>query len=294
MAIVDWEYRPDYAPEGCARLFHRSASPGEGSLSVHSLPFFQLVWIREGGGTYNVMGREYPFRAGDLFLFAERETHYVQRVEADPPLYMESLIFSRRFLSKETDVGIYAEYLRIFADRSPEYSNRISGRDGRTQACFDALRGFYEDARLPAEQAACRIRARLLLLLTQLALDYPQMLAAQGPHLRREGGVRAAVRYIDEHFAGEVTLDELAEQAGLARSYFSAAFKRVQGMSPWDYLTAKRVDCAIQLMTREGRSVTGAAIESGFNNTANFNRAFRRYTGLTPTQYLHSLQDKED
>ena len=102
----------------------------------------------------------------------------------------------------------------------------------------------------------------------------------------------ARQRYIDAHFCEELTLDDLACQAGLARSYFSAAFKRAQGMTPWDYLTSKRIDCAIALMVKEGKSVTAAATQSGFNSTANFNRAFRKYTGKTPTEYLHTLREK--
>lgn len=290
MAVIDWEYRSEHSPEAVAELFHRHASPEEKSLSFHSMPGFQLVWIEQGGGVYNVMGREYPFSQGDLFLFAERETHYVQQVVPSPSLRMKSLTFSRRFLSQETDVGMYSDYLRVFTDRSPDYSNRLSGDDVRTRRCFEALHGFWEDIRLPRELAACRVRARLLFLLTQIALEYPERLSAHAPH----GGdlrIRAAVRYLDEHYREEVTLDELAAQAGLARNYVSAAFRRAQGMLPWEYLTAKRVDCAIRLLTSEGMSVTRAAIESGFNNTANFNRAFRKYTGKTPTEYLRSLKE---
>lgn len=293
MAILDWEYCSGKAPGSYARLFHREAQAGEKSLTFHSSPYYQIVWIQAGGGVYNVMGREYPFQAGDLFLFTQRETHYVRAVQETPTLRMESLLFSRQFLCPESDFGLYSEYLRIYTDRSPEYSNRISGGDPRTAAYFDTVRALYEDARLPAETAACRVRARLLFLLTQLALDHGELIAAESDgEAALSPCVLSAVRYIDAHFREELTLDDLAGQAGLARSYFSAAFKRAQGMTPWDYLTSKRIDCAIALMVKEGKSVTAAATQSGFNSTVNFNRAFRKYTGKTPTEYLRTLRVK--
>ena len=155
------------------------------------------------------------------------------------------------------------------------------------------MRALNEDVRLPAETAACRVRARLLFLLTQLALDHGELIAAESDgEAALSPCVLSAVRYIDAHFREELTLDDLAGQAGLARSYFSAAFKRAQGMTPWDYLTSKRIDCAIALMVKEGKSVTAAATQSGFNSTVNFNRAFRKYTGKTPTEYLRTLRVK--
>ena len=159
---------------------------------------------------------------------------------------------------------------------------------------FDkGMRALYEDVRLPAEMAACRVRARLLFLLTQLALDHGELIAAESDgEAALSPCVLSAVRYIDAHFREELTLDDLAGQAGLARSYFSAAFKRAQGMTPWDYLISKRIDYAIALMVKEGKSVTAAATQSGFNSTVNFNRAFRKYTGKTPTEYLRTLRVK--
>lgn len=291
MAIIDWEYCSERTPGAYARLFHRCAEQQESSLKFHSSPYFQVVWIRQGGGAYNVMGKIYPFRQGDVFLFAEREAHYVSMVREEPRLHMESLLFSRQFLCPSRDEGLYSDYLRIYTDRSLQFSNKLSGDDPRTASYFMALSGFYADILLPREAAAIRLRARLLLLLSQIALDHAVMMSEQAPETGHASeGVARAVRYMDEHFREELTLDKLAAEAGLARNYFSAAFKRAQGISPWNYLTAKRISCAISLLVGEKRSVTDAALESGFNNTANFNRAFRKYTGKSPTEYVRTLQ----
>ena len=292
MAIIDWEYCSERTVAAYARLFHRCAEQQESSLKFHGSPYFQIVWIRQGSGEYNVMGKMYPFRQGDVFLFAEREAHYVSLVREEPRLYMESLLFSRQFLCPEKDDGLYSDYLRIYTDRSPQFTNQISGDNPRTASYFVALSGFYADILLPREAAANRLRARLLLLLSQVALDHAEMMSEHVPETSLASeGVARAVRYMDEHFREDMTLDQLAAEAGLARNYFSAAFKRAQGISPWNYLTAKRISSAISLLVGEKRSVTEAALASGFNNTTNFNRAFRKYTGKSPTEYVRTLQN---
>lgn len=80
-------------------------------------------------------------------------------------------------------------------------------------------------------------------------------------------------------------LDELAEIASMSKSYFSTVFKKLNGISPWDYLISKRISFAAELLKNTDKTILEIALECGFNNTANFNRAFKKITGKTPSEY---------
>ena len=67
--------------------------------------------------------------------------------------------------------------------------------------------------------------------------------------------------------------------------YFSAIFKRLNGVSPWRYITAKRIELAQDLLTRNRMSITEVSQIAGYNNADNFIRAFRQITGTSPSAY---------
>ena len=93
------------------------------------------------------------------------------------------------------------------------------------------------------------------------------------------------VQAIIRHFSEPLTLAAIAAQAGVTREYFSTLFHTCYGISPWEYLTLRRIECAKERLRTTDDTVLAVALFSGFNNTANFNRLFRNYTGVTPRQY---------
>ena len=91
--------------------------------------------------------------------------------------------------------------------------------------------------------------------------------------------------FIEEHLAEEISLAALAELADLSLFHFARAFTQSFGVPPHRYHMARRMDRARSLLQRPALSVTQIGIQIGFRETSSFTRAFRRFTGLTPTEY---------
>ncbi|MBE5041256.1 helix-turn-helix domain-containing protein [Ructibacterium gallinarum] len=94
-----------------------------------------------------------------------------------------------------------------------------------------------------------------------------------------------AMQYIENHLEESLTLAEIAQQSTMSKSYFSTMFKKYNGISPWDYITIKRVEKAIGLLTTSNLSKLEIAARCGFHSSANFYKAFARVTGKTPSDY---------
>lgn len=99
--------------------------------------------------------------------------------------------------------------------------------------------------------------------------------------------VRAAIEYINAHLYEDISLPGIAAAVGMSPNYFSALFRQVSDVTLWGYITDKRIGAAIQLLTNKhcNASLLEIATRCGFNNTANFNKAFRKATGATPSEY---------
>lgn len=95
--------------------------------------------------------------------------------------------------------------------------------------------------------------------------------------------------YIEEHLDDDISLATLAELARLSPFHFARAFKRSFELSPHRYLTARRIERAKQLLGQPDRAVTQIGLDVGFSDTSSFSSAFRRETGVTPTDFRRVL-----
>lgn len=96
--------------------------------------------------------------------------------------------------------------------------------------------------------------------------------------------IQALCRFMEERFAQELTLDLLAGQIHVSKSWLLRAFTKQLGVSPYRYLQTVRLTRAKALL-EQGVPVAEAAIQSGFADQSHFTRFFRDFIGLTPGQY---------
>lgn len=100
--------------------------------------------------------------------------------------------------------------------------------------------------------------------------------------------IKNTINYITEHLGEKLTLDELSKIAMMGKTNYSVAFKRIMGMTVWEYILNARVELAINYILENSKnlSIAEIAMLCGFNNTANFNKAFKKIKGKTPREYM--------
>ncbi len=97
--------------------------------------------------------------------------------------------------------------------------------------------------------------------------------------------VTRAVRRISRHPDAHWTLTRLARDAGLSPYHFLRTFQRVAGVTPHQFILRARLRDAALRVADEGRNLLDIALDSGFGDVSNFNRAFRAEFGMTPGAY---------
>lgn len=98
-------------------------------------------------------------------------------------------------------------------------------------------------------------------------------------------GMKRVLEYIDGNYEKKISLDELAGQAGLNTRYFCTFFKAMTGRNCLDYINLVKMEKAAAMMQTGEMRVGEIAWSVGFSDSGYFSRLFRRYMGLTPSEY---------
>jgi AraC-like DNA-binding protein len=99
------------------------------------------------------------------------------------------------------------------------------------------------------------------------------------------GRVTRVVRAIERHPDGRLTLDRLARSADLSPYHFLRTFERVTGVTPHQYVLRARLREAATRLTADPSKVLDVALDCGFGDVSNFNRAFRAEFGVAPRRF---------
>jgi AraC-like DNA-binding protein len=97
------------------------------------------------------------------------------------------------------------------------------------------------------------------------------------------GITRRISEYIDSHLGENISLDAMAEMAGLSVNHFARTFRQSTGLAPHAYLVQRRIEQAERLLSCTDLPLSQIALAVGFADHSHFARHFRRLTGATPS-----------
>ncbi len=105
--------------------------------------------------------------------------------------------------------------------------------------------------------------------------------------------VRAAIQFMNDHYAESISIADIANEIGISRSRLFAVFKAATGMTPNDYLQRVRVAKAAELLKNSARSITDIAMGCGFSTSQYFSLVFSKYHDLPPKSYRDQQREIE-
>ncbi|GGK87647.1 transcriptional regulator [Sphaerisporangium melleum] len=98
--------------------------------------------------------------------------------------------------------------------------------------------------------------------------------------------ISAALTFARAHYAEPLTVNDLARQAALSPSAFSALFREVTGRTPYRFLKEYRLDRGRELLVDRGMGVAEASRQVGYASVSHFIKEFRNRFGVTPRAYV--------
>lgn len=98
--------------------------------------------------------------------------------------------------------------------------------------------------------------------------------------------VLATKKYLEAHYAEEISLEDVAEHVNISPQYFSKLIKKNTGFNFIDWLSMLRVKRAKELLTNSNLTVKEVCFMVGYKDPNYFSRIFKKKIGMTPSEYI--------
>ena len=101
-----------------------------------------------------------------------------------------------------------------------------------------------------------------------------------------------ALYYVKQNFRCKIRSEVVSELCDMSPFRFSRSFRETYGITFQDYLMRYRILESCRLLQRPNANITDVAYSVGFNDASYFSRTFRRYVGMTPSDYCSVCEDE--
>lgn len=271
------------------RIF-RSSLPADAKMFYeHHHTAFEITMVLEGGGVYTTNASEFEFKKGDVFFFSTDEIHWIKKLNAQTKFL--NIHFEPRYIWSDS-LGISGgELTGIFLNRDKNPHNKLDSEKGSTAVVRKLILLMEKEADEQKKEYKTMEKILLFNILVEMIRAYDGHLLKDEVTYNAETlrYVEKALAYIDEHLTEDLTLDEISNVAQMSRNYFCRQFKKLNGISPWEYITVKRIEKAVEYIKTTDLTRLEIAAKCGYNNTSNFYYAFKKITGKNPAEYRENL-----
>ncbi len=244
---------------------------------AHTHSAVEIIMPQQGVSVYRLPGETYAVQAGEVLIVPPGCTHSLTEEEG---IVRHLILFEPTPLMSLLDITSINQLLQqpIYLRDHSELHRQV--RDLLSQAADCYMK------REPMWNTQCY--SYLLQMYVLLGQNY--LKTAGMHHYSSRMSIdpeimNSAITYINEHYMDDISLEQVAAFAGFSKYYFSRMFKQFASVSFTEYLTAQRMNVAVDLLGRTRKPIREIAEAAGFGSTATFNRVFREHKNCTPSQY---------
>ena len=240
----------------------------------------EIVYFLEGRGVVECNARRIAVRPGEAVFINSNELHYGYATTR--PLSYYCIIFDTSLLKGSFEGNLEQKYITPLSQNLIVFRNEVAD-DPLVRECILTI---MEESERKGDGYELFVKSAVYRMLALLFRDHRERILteaqfkAQSRTLER---LNTVLRFIEENYAEEISLDDLARMASLSRYRFSHVFKSLMGRGAREYINGYRIEKAEQLLKNTGMNITEVAMATGFCDANYFSRLFARYKNTSPS-----------
>lgn len=243
---------------------------------------YEIYYLVSGSRYYFIEDRSYFVEAGSLVLVGKEQIHKTSSAGSES---------HERILAELEESWLDSFFQEFpYCSREQFFCScricRLSKEDRLgAESLLNTAAAELRNCRVGSRQMLKACLSQLLVLAFRSRVDGSELSLPLGRGQERRQKVQQVARYLQEHYAEAVTLEQLAKRFYISASYLSRSFKEVTGLTVGEYLTFQRIRQSRRMLEKGEYHVTRIAELVGYDSVTYFERVFKKYTGCAPLHY---------
>ena len=261
-------------------LHHIDKNHTRYEMSSHLHSEIEIIRILKGTLKIRLNNNDYAACAGDV-LFVNSET--VHGAFPEDCVY-ECIVFHIDFLSID-DYG-----WRFFVERILNHEYLICEYITKDNELTKAVNLVFESMKNKSPGYKFLVVGALYRLFGHIIDNhlYRQVDGSEITHDKNSPKLKKVLSFIRSNYDRQITLDDMAEAAGMSPKYFCYFFRNMTSKTPVEYLNNYRIEKSSRKLLNTEQSVTDIAFSCGFNDLSYFIKTFKEQKGVTPSKFRKS------
>ncbi|MFC6347127.1 AraC family transcriptional regulator [Vagococcus carniphilus] len=257
--------------------------------------FWELVYVDKGEVEVSADGMNYQLSEGDIIFHRPNEFH---TIGGNGIVASNVLVIS--FVSHSPVMTFFEKKIM----KLTENERKILGsfiRESKRVFVDDLGRLYQESNRLAspvigAEQMMYLYLQQFLIQLIRVELEPVNFERSTGMLKKtfKDSTINKIILYLQENMSQTVLLDDICNEFYLSKTYLKRFFKNETGYTVMTYLKVLRMEEAKKLIREDNLSFTEIAQQLGFDSVHYFSTSFKKYEGLSPSDYEKSIKAYEE
>ena len=249
--------------------------------AMHYHDLIEIGIVKEGSGTFIINNEITHFNKGTVSVIFPGDVHISNSNPNDESRWTYILIDINRMVDENM--------LLMHSINHILHTDRLKSRLFRTQRskktidCVLELYSELTERKNNYEEMAILLTTKLMIEIERLTYDNVQ---TQIQYKTGYSKILPAITYLSTHFSEEIRSKQLADLCFLSETHFRRIFKSCTGLSPLDYLYQLRISAAKSLLNSHTLSILEICYKVGYTSQTSFNKHFKYYTKMTPSEYL--------
>ncbi len=256
---------------------YEKCSPTKETIGPVSRSIYTLHIVIKGRGYFNVGEKKYVVKANQMFMIipSEKISYYPDKNDPWQYMWVEFNGLGAKHLCDHANITV----------DNPVYTLQ------NPRKYIKAFSDMLEDARDSKIHSTLNVLSHLLYIFSLLIHEHD--INTSKPYTDAESRMKSIIDYIDEHI-GEpsLSLNSISEIFYMNSSYLSRKFKEVMGVNMSKYIISLRMRKAFIMLKTKQFSITKIAETVGYSSPFYFSKEFKRYTLVTPKQYMKEQSDR--